>query len=314
MLNRITLAVLGIGFSTLANAGTMGAACAPGSVVVPCEEKRWDLGVQALYLRPVYDADRGYERVSVNGYTQLDTPWNWGYRLEGSYHFNTGNDLNLNWTHFDTGSQQANLYGDVLTDATTIAAGNLVQTVDHQFDQVNLELGQLAHFGQYKSMRFYGGMQYAYIQFDGIQNFAAPYAAVSQFDKADYRGFGPVLGIDYAYNLTSALSLTANSTGSILYGTTRANLGYINVPTNVTFSSIYASKKAIVPSLEAKLGMNYAYAMGQGILNIQGGYQALNYFNALQKPRYTSATVTTLAESDFGLSGPYIGINYTGSV
>lgn len=319
MLKKTTLAVLGLAASGFASAGTMGPVCTPGNVTVPCEAKLWDIGVQALYLRPLLDADRSYAQNVLPQYTEIKNDWDWGYRLEGSYHFNTGNDLTINWSHFRSDVHQDQLHGSVLPLAL-VGAVNIPYTINNEdrYDQVNFVFGQHVDFGLVKKMRFYGGLQYANIQLNAANFYPFTYApllisSVSLYDNTDFKGVGPVIGLDYAYTITPELSLTANGQGSILYGTSRYNTGYVIAPANASLLSIYASKKEIVPSLEAKLGLNYAYAMPQGVLNIAGGYQVVNYFNALQGQTMQVFT-SNITNSDYGLYGPYLGVNYVGNV
>lgn len=319
MLKKATLAVLGLAATGLVSAGTMGPVCTPGNVTVPCEAQLWDIGIQALYLKPVLDADRAYAQDVLPQYTEVKNDWDWGYRLEGSYHFNTGNDVTLNWSHFSTDVHQGQLHGLVLPLAV-VGAVNIPYTINNEnrYDQVNLVLGQHADFGLVKKMRFYGGLQYANIQLNANNFYPFTYAplaisSVSLYDNTDFKGVGPVLGLDYAYFVTPELSLTANGQGSILYGTSRYNTGYVIAPANASLLSLYASKKAIVPSLEAKLGLNYAYVMPQGVLNIAGGYQVVNYFSALQG-QTLQVFASNISNSDYGLYGPYFGVNYVGNV
>jgi hypothetical protein len=325
MLKKTTLAVLGLSVSGLVSAGTMGPVCTPGNVTVPCEAKQWDLGVQALYMKVIQSTDRAYLHTvePVNGYGELKNDWDWGYKLEGSYHFNTGNDIVLTWMHYKNDTTQAGFSGFIpysplaLPLATTFAAAN-----ENQIDQINLVMGQHADFGLVKNMRFYGGLQYANIRSDITHLYNQSPAAlipsgitsVSLHDDSDFKGVGPVIGIDYSYDITNEFSLTANGAGSILYGSSRIFTGYVGAPVTAVLSSWYGSKKAMVPSLEAKLGANYAYAMAQGTLNIEGGYQVVNYFHALQTLGAEFPGTNVLSTSDFGLYGPYVGLKYVGNV
>ncbi|HAT9857255.1 TPA: Lpg1974 family pore-forming outer membrane protein [Legionella pneumophila] len=322
MLKKTSLALLGLAASGYALAGTMGPVCTPGNVTVPCEAKRWDLGVQALYLKPVYDADMAYRQVHVAP-TRYDDDqgWDWGYRLEGSYHFNTGNDVTLTWIHYSDFANPSGLVGriDIPPLPPALAFPRLFSAIyKNRFEQVNLVMGQHADFGLVKDMRFYGGLQYANIEIDNTNYYFGAFpqlGGVNLFDNTDYKGVGPVVGIDYAYALTNALSVTANGAASVLYGKGKYNIGYVALPTGSSGAivrSIYANKRTIVPSLEAKLGLNYAYNMAQGVLNLEGGYQVMNYFNALHT-QFLQNMANPVTNSDYGLYGPYIGAKYIGN-
>ncbi|HRD69927.1 MAG TPA: Lpg1974 family pore-forming outer membrane protein [Legionella sp.] len=314
MLKKTTLAVIGLAASSFASAGTMGPVCTPGDVTVPCEAKRWDIGLQALYLQTNYSGDRSYRLATPTTFRELDNDWGWGYRAEGSYHFNTGNDVTVNWTHFSSNELVGGYSGIFLPFGIT---GTYSVINQNRFDQVNVVMGQHADFGLVKKMRFYAGMQYANIQTTATNYYPLVIPGVatstSLADDTDFKGIGPVVGIDYSYDLTSGLSLVANGAGSILYGNARSVSSYIVAPTNAILASISGSKKAIIPSLEAKLGLNYGYAMPQGVLNIEGGYQVINYFDVLQT-RSLQLTTSPVTGSDFGLYGPYLGLKYVGNV
>lgn len=318
MLKNSTLIVFGITCSSIAFSGTMGPVCTPGNVTIPCVESQWDLGIQALYLKTAFDTNKTYRFAAspATGFQRIQPDWDWGFKLEGAYHFNTAKDLALNWTHYRSEFEQGNLAGFNPFAGGLLSPFNLVS--ENNFDQVNLVLGQQADFGLVKHMRFYGGLQYARIETNDLNNFLFSgipplISSISNYDNTDFNGLGPVVGINYAYNLTPAFSLTANGSGSLLYGSSRYSAGLVAAPVDVVLVSVHGSKKAIVPSLEAKLGLNYAYTFPQGVLNFEGGYQVLNYFNALQTQGINGIFSPTIHTSDFGLYGPYLGLKYIGN-
>jgi hypothetical protein len=323
MLKKTTIAVLGLAASGLATAGTMGPACVPESVTVPCAAQLWDLGAEALYFRSMFGAQKTYQ-LKFDPTTASLAPrikdvrndWDWGYRLTGSYHFNTGNDVTVNWTHFHSNARAANIL-------TLIAGTDLLMPSDFvgkdRFDQVNIVMGQHVDLGMRDHMRFYAGMQYANIQ-AMAQTFitnpaivAAVGSPLNLFDNTDYKGFGPSIGIDYSYDIYNGLSLTANGSGSILYGTSRYHEGLVVTDFNLIEAQVYARKKAVVPSLEAKLGLNYAYNFAQGTVNINAGYQAINYFSVLTTQPFQMLTNLDFASVNYGLFGPYFGLKYVGN-
>ncbi|STX48900.1 major outer membrane protein [Legionella hackeliae] len=256
MLKKTTLAILGLAASSFVSAGSMGPACVPGDVTVPCESKKWDIGVQALYLQPVYSAHRGYEFTPISTIKEIEDEWDWGYRLEGSYHFNTGNDITMTWMHFDNDSDRHYGYGG-LTPFTGPLSVPFGISIDNRFDQVNLVMGQHVDMDSIKMPVSTVDYNMPNIRVDTEYAYALGLPVISpagffQDRDADFNGIGPVVGIDYSYDLTPAFSITANGAASILYGSSRFNMNYVFAPSGLVPVNIYASKKSVVPQFRSQ--------------------------------------------------------------
>jgi len=328
MLKKTTLAMLGLAFNGCAVAGMYSEppapSCTPGDVTVPCVANNWELGIQALYLKPTYTgSSANAANVAGTIYQDTDPKWGWGYRLQGSYFYNTGSYLSANWTHYDVDSRLGGAYlGNFqISPAVTLPQTTYSLYTTNQFDQVNVVAGQHVDMGLLKNARFYAGMQFAKVRVDNIRSYAfptvsAPIAAILTASggvqgriSTDYNGFGPTVGIDYSYDLAQNFSLTANTATSILYGTARRSASTVFLVGGTPYTQ-YGSRKKMVPSFEAKLGANYAYVTALGVLNIEGGYQAINYFNMLESAPLIGSTALT--SSNFGLYGPYFGVKWLG--
>ncbi|KTD38503.1 outer membrane protein [Legionella nautarum] len=318
MLKKTTAAAVLALAGSAAFAGTMGPVCTPGNVTVPCEAKKWDIGAEALYWQPAYASGLGYEFNPEHGFNSIRPRWGWGYRLQGSYHFHTGNDITMTYIHYDKDSDRGG-YGGEIPFAFAFEPFRL--HLQNKFDQVNLVLGQHVDISAWKKMRFYGGLQFAKIRLDQTRQFLAIPPALArrsvttlqQIRNSDFEGVGPVLGIDYSYNLINGLSVTGNVATSLLYGVDRYVTGYISGPAGVVSAVDKASLRIIVPSIEAKVGLKYTYEWIQGTLNLEGGVQGVNYFNALQSRRPIGQT-NYIYTTDFGLWGPYFGATWVGDV
>ncbi|MBI2786577.1 MAG: hypothetical protein HYX60_09905 [Legionella longbeachae] len=322
MFKKATLAVLGLAVSSFTTAGSMGPICTPGNVTVPCEAKFWDFSAQALYLKSIFGVEKAQEFGTLPIGKEVKSEWNWGFRLEGSYHFNTGSDISINWMHYRTSVHPTDFLGILSIPALEVfgippfpAEFELVGR--NRLDQVNVVMGQHTDLSMRDKMRFYAGMQYANIESTSTNDYITPLVTAltdltfSKFDNTDFKGIGPVVGIDYAYNITEALSLTANGAGSILIGTSRYHAGFIFNPVELIPEQVFFRTKAVVPSVEAKLGLNYSHAMSFGIANIQAGYQIVNYFKVLQaQPLQNLAGF--VRPVDYGLFGPYFGLQFVG--
>lgn len=302
-LKKTAVAVLALGSSAVF-AGTMGPVCTPGNVTVPCESTAFDVAIHALYLKPVYDAAFGYVGARTNGdnlrFQDNDQDWDWGFRLEGSYHFSTGNDLTVNWTYFSNETDfRTGAGGNLLGDFAGLNLDNTRVRWEPTFNAVNVEFGQHVDFGEMKNIRFHGGVQYANIEtetrFQPL-NVNVNYAKA----KTTFSGFGPRTGMDMSYDFGNGFAMYGNAGAAILVGDSDFKLTVAGLP-----GSVRGEKTSIVPELEAKLGAKYTYAMAQGDLTLDAGWMFTNYFNVQH---------AAILESDFGLQGPYIGLKYVGNV
>lgn len=71
----------------------------------------------------------------------------------------------------------------------------------------------------------------------------------------------------------------------------------------------YGSATAIVPELDAKLGIDFTYNWTDNIFTLDVGWMWIDYFNIAQvNPGYGNSQI------DFGLQGLYFGLKWAANV
>jgi hypothetical protein len=317
----------------------MGPVCTPGNVTVPCERTAWDFGAYALYLQPALSAGNGYDfyNTDVDGfrrYRDRNPQWGWGFKLEGSYHFHTGNDFNVNWYHLNRDSKRHHsdfFLFDTAGEPVVSPLGSLITSrFQTEWDAVNFELGQHVDFSEWKVIRFHGGAQYARIEHEYRANFTTPTAFGSVSNLAlvgvpfrlasaenTFNGFGPRLGADMSYMVGNGVAIYANGATALLVGSSKFHTGR-GVLTNLLTPFIgvpgRGSRTVMVPEMDAKLGAKYTYAMAQGDLTLDVGYMWVQYWNPTHHIYGHINGGYTPRESNFSLNGVYFGAKWVGAV
>ena len=302
-LKNTALAILAL-TSNAAFAGTMGPICSEGNVTVPCAHPTWDIRVQALYLKPVTGNNLLFFGVpntaNIIHWQGINANWGWGFKLEGSYHVRTGNDINLNWYHYN------NTTNNSLTTLNVVEVPVVMSTtINPRWDAINAEFGQMVNFSEFSKIRFHGGAQYAQISHNYSDTVTS---STPEQLYVKYYGFGPRFGADMAYLVGSGFGVYANGAAALLVGNNKFNSttsGTIDV-----LGGSYGTTTAVVPEIEGKLGAKYTYAMTQGDLSLDVGYMWLNYINS--QSLFTTSSFGN--NTDFTLNGPYFGLKWLGSV
>ena len=305
MFSKKMLVVLALILARPLFAGTMGSGC----VTLPCLTQQWELGAQALYLK-VWNSgqDVYFPGTAAGDHEKINNRWSVGFELDASYHFNRRQDVKMDWSHYAASTT-------TLGFTAVFEEPSALTTLYNQsrFDQVDWAFGQYVDFSRQISTRLYAGLQYAAMRGNRFSTYTtADGVDTNQVNNADFNGVGPVVGIDFAYALGHGLTLTANGNASVLYGTNRDNYSIttgVVVPGPVQSIPHYFSSKIVVPSIGAKLGPRFNYPTVHGLLTVEGGYQALNYFSPLSRIQANTYSIVT---TNFGLYGAYFGVRWLG--
>lgn len=323
-IKRLSLALVALGLSA--------PAFADSTVLVPSQHGGFKIGLDALYLRPT-NSDLNYATVIepnsnfTGGFQRnayIDPSYDWGFYAQIGYLFPcTGNDLTLGYTYLrsdETDSVAAGTSGTVGVLPLGVIFGAATGKSEFDLNAVDLEGGQRFTTGAY-DMRMFAGLRYANIDHH-LQTLAQPLllggvVGTHEFES-QFRGLGPRIGVDGRYCLSSGFGVDANLSTALLVSHVDAHYDEtITSETPVRFQAKNGSENRLVPVLEAKLGVDYTYIMDcrcKSALAFEAGYQATNYFNAVDRARVVNDAGTAFdyqnTTSDVGFDGIYLGVKY----
>lgn len=155
--------------------------------------------------------------------------------------------------------------------------------------------------------------------------------------ESNFDGVGPLAGLDASYYLTHGIGLVGHFKAALLIGNIDSNIntggneiiGGDQFPSlhGVFLTGLFSAQSnnttRIVPTLDAKLGLDYTFVFNNAAnsdLTLEAGWQVMNYFNAIDT---TNLNVTPVAgdrtlrmfaiseshtTSDLSVNGPYISL------
>lgn len=253
-------------------------------------------------------------------------------------------NLLLNWEHFKSSSsalQQVssqNMIGpffEIGPDAEPYK--NAAGEVHFRFDEVHLRYGQLVDIGCYSHANIFAGVSFVRIE----QNLLSTYANESGnavrtiTTPSKFTGAGPEVGVDFSYCIIDTMSLVGKTAVTLLAGKINNNTIYSSTspllaPLGATSPNIQTTtvgkRSQIIPGFEERIGFSYAHSSycGNYWLQLEVGYQAQIYINAIQSvdmssqvvtPPVASSTIGVFARtfhktvSNFSLGGPYVSFS-----
>jgi hypothetical protein len=299
-------------------AGTMG--CINGAVTVPCAQQGWEVGGGALYVRPSSNSllnpylASGLVSANNSQFSNLSSPWDWGFTLEAGYYFNTGNDINLNWLRYNDSYQISSAaFYPGSADGVAPSLSTTALRLKPRIDIVNLEIAQSVALGSKTGLRLHGGLQYAngsitrdeqdFQQLAGLPNNLFQVTSL----KAKYDGIGPRMGGNIARQLPYNLSIFAEGATSLLIGHARTKLSGEYRSSVITPINRYSKKTTIVPGLDMKVGTGYKFNVNMGEFDLKAGWMLQHYFNMYtQLPSNVFDSRATPTNHEFSLNGPFI--------
>jgi len=298
-------------------AGSMGPVCDSENVTISCKTTDWAFDVHALYLQSLFSGSKSYNATLFeNGssplteYNNYPMDWNWGFKLEGAYYFQTGNDVNLNWSHLVGQNKSYQLPNTARLFDVQSGKGTKILTTKTDWDAINLEVGQRVDLGTVKNIRLHGGGQYAFIKNRSNLSLLLVYPGSTLqtlIENPSFSGFGPRIGVDLSFEVAKKIDIYAKGATTLLVGSSKIKRNRFNqVISGFVYNPITsASKTALVPELEGTLGIHYTVPMAESQLTFDLNYIWINYFSAL--PQFND-------DSNFGLQGPSFGFVWKGNI
>ena len=330
-IKRLSLALVALGLSA--------PAFADSTVLVPSQHGGFKVGIDALYLRPS-NSDLNYATVVLppDGFftagsqrnSFVDPAYDWGFYAQIGYLFPcTGNDLTLGYTYLRSDETDSVIAGSGATIAVVpflgaiFPGGSATGKSEFDLNVADLEGGQRFTTGSY-DMRMFAGLRYANIDHElqtHVQSTGVGGPIGSQEFKSQFRGLGPRLGVDGRYCLSIGFGNDANLSTALLVSHVDAHYDrtfQLTPSLSVArFQARNGSENRLVPVLEAKLGVDYTYIMDcrcKSALAFEAGYQATNYFNAVDHSRVLNLGGTAFdhqnTTTDIGFDGIYFGLKY----
>jgi hypothetical protein len=321
----LSLVAASLAASSLGAYAALPTSAAPFQVVVPNLKSGVELTLEGLYVQPT-SSDLGYNTLftfpnsnnnNVNATVNYLKPkFDFGFRAAVGYIFpNSGNDVQLSWTHFDHSDNDSSALFPTFTFnfnevPTTVSAPSSTETT-FKYDAVDLDVGQYVSIGTRLQTRLFFGLRGAQLKQDTTTtralaldfNFRETSASAmfvnTESSNSKFVGLGPRAGIDASYHVGDCFGIVGHFAGALLVGNVDADTTSASTatfvppgnaqPTSFSFTDTYTAdtQTRVVPAFDAKLGVDYTFPFNKSLedssISIEAGYQVTQYIDPIDR-------------------------------
>jgi Legionella pneumophila major outer membrane protein precursor len=270
------------------------------------------------------------------GSDQFNPKYNLGYQIGIGYLFNSSQDLQLGWTHFNSDTTgTASHAGETLSNGQwgtqfQTMAGQTVYLFNgdyinentkntFKYDAIDATLGQKFAIGPRFQARAFAGIRGAQINSDinttynAIVNNGQAFNEVDNF-KSSMQGIGPQVGMTSKFNIFSCLGLTSHVAVMGLVGQSKTNYtvnqNFSDGQVIVKGSTDFDGQTKVIPGYDLKMGLSCGIPLEGASIDLEAGYGITKYVNGLSQVDKREGINPSIISTDATISGPYFRLNY----
>ena len=245
------------------------------------------------------------------------------------YIANASNDIELNWTHLNTSTNDSfaasptQMVGPPYLIGPNSSPYSLGSGgVKFDYDAVNVDGGHTFCTECPFQLRVFGGLQFARIGQDvnGLFQSTDGTDSSGYTNHSLFTGVGPRLGVKGQY-VFGDFQLIGEAAASGLIGTSKSHLDFTtNTPAvGPNAQALFSPNSTqVVPGIDARLATAYTFpSTSYGQFKLELGYQAAIYFNVINEYSLTQISTTIPvtgvflateqhSQSNFTTQGPYL--------
>lgn len=279
----------------------------PVASMVQVPETTEGLGAsfEVLYMRPSRSnldyaiADANTDGRPEGRSKKVAPDYDNGGRLGLSYNFGAGTAVFGQYTMLNTKDSDSvaaptggSLWGTWLHPNASIDDNNVTSatmTYDFDHDVYDIGLRKWLAVGSDLDMQIEAGLRYANMTQDItiLYDQTPPGLTADITNHNDFSGWGPRLGLGLDWHVGKGFNFFSSIAGSILVGDFDLSLREIDNGSTVIADVEDSEDNRVVPVLEMRAGVEYAYQMENGMfVGAKVGYEWQNWFNMVTAQRF----------------------------
>lgn len=256
-------------------------------------EQPWRLTVGLDYMK-ASNNDTNYAN-TINRDFNINTDYHLGYQIGLGYRIpDTGTVVGINYTYLRTDdSSSVNLNNNLWINGFNVNRAH--GSIEYTFNKFDVTAGHEIPLNRSFTTNFYGGLNYTRLQRDMVitgSNFSDDF---SIYGGTDFKGIGPVFGIDAICNPFANMREFAFEGGvrtAFPYGhlSTYAR-SYIN--DDLEDRDRIPSEEKVVLEADAYIGIRYLFNASGMNWGLSLGYESNNYLGSMRSDYSSGSTSNT---------------------